>query len=127
MSETMTGITRVGNVGVPTADQGRALAYYEGTLGFEKIRDMPFGGGLRWIEVAPPGSATTIAILPTPPGAPVGVDTAIRLFTPDAGATHAQLKAAGADLDDVMNFGAGVPPMFTFRDSEGNTLYIVQG
>lgn len=119
-------ITRVGNVGVPTHDQDRALAFYEGTLGFQKVRDMPFGGGMRWIEVAPPGGDITIAILPTPPGNPVGVDTAIRLLTDDAGAANAGLKAAGANVGDVLNFGPGVPPMFTFQDSEGNTLYVVQ-
>jgi len=127
MNETRSRITRIGNVGVPTADQDRALAFYEGTLGFEKARDMPFGGGMRWIEVALPGGDVSVALLPTPPGSPVGVDTAIRLFTGNAEATHADLQAAGADVDEILNFGPGVPPMFTFRDSEGNTLYIVQG
>lgn len=127
MSETRTRITRVGTVGVPTADQDRALAFYEGTLGFDKVRDVAFGGGLRWIEVTPPGGTVTVALLPTPPGNPVGVDTAIRLFTEDAAASHADLTAAGADVDEMLNYGGGVPPMFTFRDSEGNTLYIVQG
>lgn len=126
MNETGTRISGIGTVGVPTGDQDRALAFYEATLGFEKRRDLPFGPGLRWIEVAAPGAGVTIALQPTPPGNPVGVDTGIRLLTPDAKATHADLEAAGASVDPVLDFGPGVPPMFTFRDSEGNTLYVVQ-
>lgn len=126
MNETGTRISGIGTVGVPTGDQDRALAFYEETLGFEKRRDLPFGQGLRWIEVAAPGAGVTIALQPTPPGNPVGVDTGIRLLTPDANATHADLEAAGASVDPVLDFGPGVPPMFTFRDSEGNTLYVVQ-
>jgi catechol 2,3-dioxygenase-like lactoylglutathione lyase family enzyme len=49
----MTRISGVGTVGVPVTDQDRALEFYLGTLGFEKRMDAPFGGGMRWIEVAP--------------------------------------------------------------------------
>src|SRR5579872_6180541 len=101
MNETGTRISGIGTVGVPTGDQDRALAFYEATLGFEKRRDLPFGPGNRWIEVAPPGAEVTIALQPTPPGHPVGVDSGIRLFTSDAEATHAELEAAGADVDQV--------------------------
>lgn len=64
MDRARTRITRVETVGLPVADQDRALEFYVGTLGFEKRRDVPFGSGRRWIEVAPPGSATTIALVP---------------------------------------------------------------
>ena len=54
-----TRITQVGTVFVPVSDQERALAFYRDTLGFEKRADFTYGGGLRWIEVAPPGAANT--------------------------------------------------------------------
>ena len=123
---TKTRITSVGNVGVPTTDQDRALDFYVGKLGFEKRRDVTFGPGLRWVEVAPPGATSTVALLPTPPGSPVGVDTAIRLLTADAEADNASLLANGVDTDPVLRFGEDVPPMFTFRDPDGNTLYVVE-
>ena len=128
MNETGTGtrITDVGCVGVPTTDQDRSIEFYCGTLGFEKRRDAPFGPGLRWIEVAPPGGSTVIALLPTPPGTPVGVDTGIRLWTTDAEADHADLEASGVQTGPVLRFGEGVPPMFTFQDCDGNTLYVVE-
>src|ERR1039457_3859383 len=58
-----TRITRIGTVIVPVSDQERALSFYVETLGFEKRLDAPFGQGGRWIEVAPAGAATTIALL----------------------------------------------------------------
>ncbi len=125
MSHHATAITHIGTVGVPSADQERALAFYTGVLGFEKVRDVPFGAGQRWIEVAPSGATTTIAI--TPPGTtPVGVDTGIRLTTDDAEADHAALKAHAVDVDDEILRYPGVPPMFTLRDPDGNRLYVVQ-
>ena len=48
----------------PVTDQDRALEFYVDTLGFEKRGDDAFGNGDRWVEVAPPDAATTIAIVP---------------------------------------------------------------
>ena len=59
---------KIANLIMPTADQDRALAFYTEIVGFEKRTELSFGGGLRWIEVAPPDSATTIAICPPGPG-----------------------------------------------------------
>ena len=55
-SETGTHITCVGTVGIPVADQDRALEFYVGRLGFEKRMDMAYGQGQRWVEVAPSGA-----------------------------------------------------------------------
>jgi catechol 2,3-dioxygenase-like lactoylglutathione lyase family enzyme len=120
-------ITRVGTVAVPVADQERALEFYIGRLGFEKRRDLPFGPG-RWIEVAPPGATTTIALVPEsmrPPGA--GIDTGIRLVTEDAEADHAALRASGVDADPEIMRMDPAPPMFTLRDPDGNRLVIGEG
>jgi catechol 2,3-dioxygenase-like lactoylglutathione lyase family enzyme len=126
---TATGITQVATVGIPVGDQDRALAFYVTTLGFEKRLDAPFGAGLRWVEVAPPGATTTIALLPPPPGAAAatGTDTGIRLTTTDADADHRLLGAAGVDTDPEVMRWPGVPAMFSFRDPDGNTLYLVEG
>ena len=50
----MTHIREVGTIAVPVTDPERALAFYAGTLGLEVRRDVPFGQGARWIEVARP-------------------------------------------------------------------------
>jgi catechol 2,3-dioxygenase-like lactoylglutathione lyase family enzyme len=125
MAETALRVTRVHTVAVPVSDQDRALDFYRGTLGFEVRRDATFGAGNRWIEVAPSGAETTVALPPAHPGVKPGVDTGLRLATPDVGAAHAALGAAGADIDDVLDF-PGAPPMFFLRDCDGNTLVIVE-
>jgi catechol 2,3-dioxygenase-like lactoylglutathione lyase family enzyme len=114
-----TRITGVGTVGVPVTDQDRALEFYVDKLGFEKRRDMPFGAG-RWIEVAPPGSPTTIALLPT------GVPGGIRLATGDADADHADLRERGVDVDPEVMRLLDAPPMFGLRDPDGNSLILVE-
>jgi len=118
-------IARVATVAVPVGDQEKALDFYVGTLGLEKRMDAPFGPGMRWIEVAPAGAETSIALPPLGNLTP-GVDTGIRLTVDNADATNAYLKEKGVDVDDVLNFGPGVPPMFVLRDPDGNTLYMVE-
>jgi len=120
-----THITGVHTVGVPVSDQDRALAFYRDVLGLVPTRDAPFGPGLRWLEVTPAGAATSIALLP-PQGGAAGVDTGIRLTTTDVESDHEELRGAGVDVDDILRFGPGVPPMFTLRDPDGNVLYVVE-
>ena len=81
MSTTKSRIAKVGTVVVPVSDQDRAIEFYVDKLGLEKRADVPFGGAYRWVEVAPEGADTTIAI---------------------------------------------VPPLFWFRDPDGNTLMVVE-
>jgi catechol 2,3-dioxygenase-like lactoylglutathione lyase family enzyme len=122
-------ITEVGRVAVVTADQDKALEFYVGTLGLELRADMKFADGkMRWIEVAPAGAATSIALPPPPEGTTASpTDTGIVLSSADIEADHASLLAAGADVDpEIARWGDPVPPMFRVRDPEGNTLTIVE-
>ena len=118
-------ITDVRTVGVPVVDQERALAFYLDTLGFEKRLDVPLGGGKRWIEVAPPGAATSIALVSAHEGVPAGVETGIRCIVDDADSAHAALRARGVRTGDVLRW-EGVPPMFALRDQDGNGLELVE-
>ena len=124
MSETR--ITDVGTVIVPVSDQDRAIEFYTETLGFELRGDSPYGDGDRWVEVAPAGAATTIALVPPREGQSVGVPTNMGLTTQDVDADHETLKERGADVDDVMRMGDPVPPMFFLRDQDGNQIFVVQ-
>ena len=121
-------LTQVGRVCVTVADTDRAIDFYVDALGFEKVVDVPMGEAGRWVEVALPEAPTTIALAPPPPGQQVGgSQTGIILDTSDVDADHAALKAAGADVDEqVSRWGDPVPPMFWFRDPDGNSLCIVQ-
>lgn len=125
-TEIGTRISQLGTVGVPVTDQDRALAFYVDKVGLEKRLDFPYGAGERWIEVAPRGAATTIALVPTREGVPTGVETGIRFATGDAVADHALLRSRGVDADPEVMRWEGVPPMFYFRDPDGNRLLIVE-
>ena len=121
-------ISKVGRVCVTVADTDRALDFYVGTLGFEKVVDVPMGPGMRWVEVAIPGAETTIAIAPPPQGKDAGgSETGSSLDSSDLEADHAALTAAGADVDEeITAYGDPVPPLVWLRDPDGNSLIVVR-
>ena len=121
-------VNKVATVIIPVSDQDKALDFYVGKLGFEKTIDVPFGGSYRWIEVGLPGESTTIALAPPREGEPMTArETGISLQTDDIDGYHARLRDAGVEVDEqVQRMGDPVPPMFWFRDPEGNTLMVVQ-
>jgi len=86
------------------------------------------GDAGRWVEVAVKGTPTTIALAPPPQGQTAGgSQTGICLDTSDVDADHAALKAAGVDVDaEVARWGPPIPPMFWFRDPDGNSLIVVE-
>ena len=121
-------ISKVGRVCVTVTDTDRALDFYSGKLGFEKVVDEPMGPGMRWVEVKVADGETTIALAPPPEGQEAGgSQTGIILDTSDVDGAHAALKSAGVDVDDeVSRYGGPVPPMFWLRDPDGNSLIVVQ-
>ena len=127
-TDTTATVSQVANVIIPVEDQDRVLEFYTETLGLEKRADVPFGNGERWIEVAPAGAQTPIALCPPGPSNEAGgKSTGITLQTDDIDAYHARLKARGVDVDEeVSHMGEPVPPLFWFRDPEGNTLMVAE-
>jgi catechol 2,3-dioxygenase-like lactoylglutathione lyase family enzyme len=125
--ETRTAVKRLSAVIIPVADQDRELQLYTDVLGLEKRSDVDFGSG-RWIEVAPTGADTPIALCPPGSRCPAGgKETGISLETDDIKAYHARLREAGVDADDeIGDFGEAVPPAFWFRDREKNQLMVVE-
>ena len=121
---TNTTITDIRTVGIPVTDQDRALAFYVDTLGFEKRLDAPISPTMRWIEVAPRGATTSIALTEADPTRRP-VDTGIRFVVPDAEAEHAAMRDHGVTVSEVLRWD-GVPPMFTVDDPDGNRFYVVE-
>ena len=81
------------------------------------------------MEVYPPNGNTGIALAPPRPGEPVpeGVQTGITLTTDDIDATHSHLGSVGVDVDaEVSRMGDPIPPIFWFRDPDGNSLMVVE-
>ena len=132
------GIDLVQLVTIPTSDQSRSLEFYQ-ALGFEVRGDFPWGNGHRWIEVYPPGTSTGLALIPAGPD-PVGIRTGIILNTSDIDAAYERMKQLGVDVDaGIARIGSSFkarigaveqaepqPPMFWFRDPDGNQLLLVE-
>ena len=124
----MPRITQMGRVMVPVADQDTAIAFYTDTLGFSLVADVPFGEGDRWVEVAPPGGGTAIALVPPRGEYQTGRMTGIAFVSADPRGDHAELKGKGVDVDaELMGGDGAVPLLFFFRDHDANQLMIVEG
>ena len=117
-----TTITDIGTVGIPVSDQDKAVEFFVGTLGFEKRLDVPIGPGRRWVTVAAPGASTTVALIANPD---TGADTGIRFLVPDAETEYSAMRQRGVEVGDLLRW-PGVPPMFEFKDPDGNRFEIVQ-
>jgi catechol 2,3-dioxygenase-like lactoylglutathione lyase family enzyme len=124
MSTTEATFTTVITVAVPVSDQDRSKAFFE-ALGFSTRLDVELQPGFRWIEVAPPGAGTSVALVHTHPGLPTGIDTGIRLGTPDARAAHKHCEAQGLQVGELLDWETA-PLMFEFRDFDGNRMYVTQ-
>jgi lactoylglutathione lyase len=120
-----TTIADVRSIGINVADQDAAIEFYVTTLGFEKRLDAPISPTMRWIEVAPRGATTSIALGANDGAADGGVDTGIRFTVPDAEAEHAAMRERGVNVGELLRW-EGVPPMYTFDDPDGNRFYVVE-
>jgi catechol 2,3-dioxygenase-like lactoylglutathione lyase family enzyme len=116
--------TGVRAISVPVSDQDRALTFYEGVLGFVKVRDLPTPNGGRWIELSPGGGDAVITLEPAAADVARGA-IGIRFATTDAEGAHTALRAAGVDADEIIRW-PGVPPMFAFRDPDGNAFSVTE-
>ncbi len=107
-------------VSVPVSDQDRARAFYTGTLGFELRTENIFGEGMRWIEVAPKGSTTSLSLVTwfeaMPPGSLQGLVFAVD----DVHATYEELLAKGVPFDFApREMPGGLQAVFRDPDSNG--------
>lgn len=92
-------ITQLKFVGIPTANQERALRFYTEKLGFAVATDQPFNDRQRWIELRI-GNSPTRAVLFTPDGQEDRIGTHFNgaFACDDVKATFRQLKERGVDF-----------------------------
>jgi catechol 2,3-dioxygenase-like lactoylglutathione lyase family enzyme len=114
--------TTVRTVAIPVTDQDRSTALL-GQLGLAVALDTELQPGFRWVELALPGGGPTISLVRTGDQLPTGIDTGIRLVTPDARAAHAKVLELGLDAGELLDWPTA-PLMFSFLDPDGNRFYV---
>ena len=116
-------IDQVQTVSVPVSDQERAKDFYLNTLSFGLRLEAPFGDGLRWIEVAPEGSMTSLTLVTWFESMPPGSLQGLIVATDDILATHEELVARGVPFDFPPTEMPG-GTQAVFRDPDGNGLVL---
>lgn len=107
-------------VNVPVSDQQAAYEYYVDRLGLEVVADMEAGPHGRWLQVAPAGASTTLALTPAEDAAAGSIDGLV-FETADIDAAVDALEAQGVD------FANGIEDqpwarVARFQDPDGNQL-----
>lgn len=115
---------------VPVSDIDRAKAFYMERAGFDLHVDHQAGENFRVVQLTPPGSACSIALMKNAGSA--GSVQGLHLVVSDIEAAAAQLRERGAEVTDIFHYEgpnqlAGPDPgrgdynsFMTFRDPDGN-------
>jgi predicted enzyme related to lactoylglutathione lyase len=111
-------------VSVPVADQGRALAFYVGTLGF-KLTRIGETLGLHRVEVTANG-ATSLSLATWIDSMPVGCLRGLVLSSGNLQADYERLVAAGVEFDGPPFAGPDGTCQAVFYDPDGNMLVLQQ-
>ena len=120
---------------VPVSDIDRAKAFYIDQAGFDLHVDHRSGEDFRVVQLTPPGSACSVALMkgPMEPGSLQG----LHLVVADIDAARAELVARGVDASELFHFAeTGQTPgpdpdrrsyntSLSFSDPDGN-MWLVQ-
>ncbi|MPV38462.1 VOC family protein [Georgenia subflava] len=111
-------------VQVPVSDVDRALAFYTEKAGFVLDHDHDVGGGIRFVQLTPPGSAASIAIGEGLSGMTPGSVEGLQLVVSDIEEAHAELADRGVPVSEVQDFPWG--RFVFFADPDGNGWAVQQ-
>jgi catechol 2,3-dioxygenase-like lactoylglutathione lyase family enzyme len=115
---------------VPVSDIDRAKAFYLEQAGFDLLVDVSPGGEFRVVQMTPPGSHCSIALMANPEAA--GTVQGLHLVVDDIEAAHAELVGRGAkpgepyhfvdgkQLDGIDPARADYATFMSFADPDGN-------
>jgi catechol 2,3-dioxygenase-like lactoylglutathione lyase family enzyme len=105
-------------ISVPVGDADRAKRFYQAVLGFDLLREEPMGPGQKWIQLCPPGCATTIALVTWFEAMRPGGLQGVMLNSSDIDQDHRDLSARGLILSAIQQEPWG--RYATFNDPDGN-------
>jgi catechol 2,3-dioxygenase-like lactoylglutathione lyase family enzyme len=115
---------------VPVSDQDRAKAFYTEQVGFGVLVDRQVGEHFRVVQLTPPGSACSIAVMANPDSA--GTINGLHLIVNDIDAARSELVDRGVPASDIFHFEAGgqmegpdpdrsdYNSFLSFQDPDGN-------
>lgn len=109
---------------VPVSDVDRATTFYTEQTGFSLDMDAEIGGGVRFVQLTPPGSPASISIgsglSPMAPGSIEG----LTLVVTDIHAARKELAGRGVEVSEVSVFDWG--SFVRFTDPDGNGWQVQQ-
>lgn len=111
-------INRLDIVSLPVSDQHAAKSFYKNKLGFDVVRDHPYEGDQRWIELAPEGDDTSITLVTWFEQMPPGSVQGLVVSSDDVEEARAELQSQGVEISDVQEAPWG--RYATFSDPDGN-------
>jgi len=91
---------------IPVLDVDRSKAFYLDKTGFDLVVDTRAGDDFRVVQLNPPGSACSIAVMKNTGGA-AGSVKGLHLVVEDIDAARAELVGRGTDVSELFHFEAG--------------------
>ncbi len=118
-SKTTAGVEmRLELINVPVSDVDRAKQFYVEKAGFNPDHDHSVSDEIRFVQLTPPGSPTSIAIGKGLSEAVPGSVRGLQLVVSDIEAAHSELAGRGVEVSDVEDFPWG--RFVFFQDPDGN-------
>jgi catechol 2,3-dioxygenase-like lactoylglutathione lyase family enzyme len=105
-------------VQVPVSDVDRAKAFYTEKAGFDADVDVTVHEGLRFVQLTPPGSPTSITIGTGVTTMAPGSVEGLQLVVADIHDARAELVGRGVEVSEVQVFPWG--SFVFFSDPDGN-------
>jgi predicted enzyme related to lactoylglutathione lyase len=111
-------------VQVPVLDVDRAKSFYTEKAGFNADVDVTVGGGIRFVQLTPPGSPASIALGTGLTDMPPGSVQGLQMVVSDIHAARAELAGRGVEVSEVQVFDWG--SFVFFSDPDGNGWAVQQ-
>ena len=108
---------------MPVADVDAAKAFYTEQVGFELDHDVSPGGGMRVVQMTPPGSACSVVVGEGLPLGEPGSVKGVQLVVEDVDAAREALARRGVPVGEVQQIGPEGAPgsrFCFFEDPDGN-------
>ena len=110
-------------VPMPVSDVDAAKAFYTERVGFHLDHDVRPGGGMRVVQMTPPGSACSVVVGEGLPLGEPGSVKGVQLVVEDVDAVREELAGRGVPVGEVQQLGAEGSPgsrYLFFEDPDGN-------